>query len=49
MRMSKWIEVFEVLTIVQADNGKEFKSVLKLLLLSHKVKIKNRRPRTFRT
>ena len=49
MRMSEWIGVFGVPTIVQADNGKEFKGVLKLLLLSHGVKIKNGRPRTLRT
>ena len=49
MRMSEWIGVFGVPTIVQADNGKEFKGVLKLLLLSHGVKIKNGRPRTPRT
>ena len=46
MRMSEWIGAFGVPTIVQADNGKEFKGVLKLLLLSHGVKIKNGRPRT---
>ena len=49
MRMSEWIRVFGVPTIVQADNGKEFKSVLKLLLLLHRIKIKNGRPRTPRT
>src|SRR5437667_1177534 len=49
MRISEWIEAFEVPTIVQADNGKEFKGVLKLLLLSHSVKITNGRPRTLRT
>ena len=47
--MSEWIGAFRVPTIVQADNGKEFKGVLKLLLLLHRVKIKNRRPRTPRT
>ena len=46
MRMSEWIGEFGVPTIVQADNGKEFKGVLKLLLLSYGVKIKNERPRT---
>ena len=46
MRMSEWIGAFGVPTIVQADNRKEFKGVLKLLLLSHGVKIKNGRPRT---
>ena len=46
MRMSEWIGAFGVPTIVQADNGKEFKGVLKLLLLSHGVKITNERPRT---
>ena len=49
MRMSEWIGAFGVPTIVQADNGKEFKGVLKLLLLLHGVKIKNGRPRTPRT
>lgn len=49
MRMSEWIGAFGVPTIVQADNGREFKGVLKLLLLSHGVKIKNGRPRTPRT
>ena len=34
---------------MQADNGKEFKEALKLLLLSHSVKITNGRPRTLRT
>ena len=47
--MSEWIGAFGVPTIVQADNEKEFKGVLKLLLLSHSVKIKNGRPRTPRT
>ena len=46
MKMSEWIGAFEVPTIVQADNGKEFKGVLKLLLLSHSIKITNGRPRT---
>ena len=49
MKMSEWIGAFGVPTIVQADNGKEFKGVLKLLLLLHGVKIKNGRPRTPRT
>src|SRR4051794_40140337 len=49
MRMSEWIGAFEVPTIVQADNRKELKGVLKLLLLLHRVKIKNGRPRTPRT
>ena len=49
MRMSEWIGAFELPTIVQADNGKEFKGVLKLLLLLHGVKIINGRPRTPRT
>ena len=49
IRMSEWIGVFGVPSIVQADNGREFKGVLKLLLLSHGVKIKNGRPRTPRT
>jgi len=49
MRMSEWIGAFGLPTIVQADNGKEFKGVLKLLLLSHGVKIINGRPRTPRT
>lgn len=49
MRMSEWIGAFGVPTIVQADNGREFKGVLKLLLLSHGIKIKNGRPRTPRT
>ena len=49
MRMSEWIGAFGLPTIVQADNGKEFKGVLKLLLLSHRVKIINGRPRTPRT
>src|SRR5436309_11159865 len=48
MRMSEWIRAFGVPTIVQADNGKEFKGVLKLFLLSHSVKITNGRPRTLR-
>jgi hypothetical protein len=49
MRMSEWIGAFGVPTIVQADNGREFKGVLKLLLLAHGVKIVNGRPRTPRT
>ena len=49
MRMSEWIGAFGVPTIVQADNEKEFKGVLKLLLLLHGVKIKNGRPKTPRT
>ena len=49
MRMSEWIGAFGLPTIVQADNGKEFKGVLKLLLLLHRVKIINGRPRTPRT
>src|SRR3954454_8368340 len=49
IRMSEWIGAFRVPSIVQADNGREFKGVLKLLLLSHGVKIKNERPRTPRT
>jgi hypothetical protein len=49
IRMSEWIGAFGVPTIVQADNGKEFKGVLKQLLVSHGVKIKNGRPRTPRT
>ena len=49
MRMLEWISAFGLPTIVQADNGKEFKGVLKLLLLLHKVKIINRRPKTPRT
>ena len=49
MRMSEWIGAFGLPTIVQADNGKEFKGILKLLLLSHRVKIINGRPRTPRT
>ena len=47
--MSEWIGAFELPTIVQTDNGKEFKGVLKLLLLLHGVKIINGRPRTPRT
>ena len=46
MRMSEWIGAFGVPTIVQADNEKEFKGVLKLLLLSQGLEIKNGRPRT---
>ena len=46
MRMLEWIKTFGVPTIIQTDNEKEFKGVLKLLLLSHGVKIKNGRPRT---
>ena len=49
IRMSEWISAFGLPTIVQADNGKEFKGVLKLLLLLHGVKIINGRPRTPRT
>src|SRR5436309_8367592 len=49
MRISEWIGTFGLPTIIQADNGKEFKGVLKLLLLLHGVKIINRRPRTSRT
>jgi len=49
MRMLEWIGAFRLPTIVQADNGKEFKGVLKLLLLLHRVKIINERPRTSRT
>jgi hypothetical protein len=47
--MSEWISAFGVLIIIQADNGKEFKGVLKLLLLSHRIKIVNGRPRTSKT
>ena len=49
IRMSEWIGAFGVPSIVQADNGREFKGVLKLLLLLYGVKIKNGRPRTPRT
>ena len=49
MRMSEWISAFGLPTIIQADNEKEFKGVLKLLLLLHGVKIINGRPRTPRT
>ena len=49
MRMSEWIGAFGVPTIVQADNGREFKGALKLLLVAHRVKIINGRPRTPRT
>jgi hypothetical protein len=39
MRMSEWIEAFEVPTIVQADIGEEFKGVLKILLLEFVLEI----------
>ena len=47
--MLKWIGAFGLPTIIQADNRKKFKGVLKLLLLLYGVKIINRRPRTPKT
>ena len=37
---------FKLLTIVQIDNKKKFKGILKLLLVLHRIKIINKRLRT---
>jgi hypothetical protein len=47
--MAGWIGAFGAPKIVQSDNGKEFKGVMKELLLRHGIKIINGRPRTPRT
>jgi hypothetical protein len=47
--MTRWIGAFEVLKIVQSDNGREFKGVMKELLLHHSIKIINSRQKTSQT
>ena len=47
--MVGWIGAFGAPKIVQSDNGREFKGVMRELLLYHGIKIINSRPRTPRT
>jgi hypothetical protein len=49
IRISEWIGAFRVLTIVQADNRREFKRVLKLLQIAYGIKIINRKPKILKT
>jgi transposase InsO family protein len=47
--MAGWIGAFGAPKIVQSDNGREFKGVMRELLLRYGVRIINGRPRTPRT
>ena len=47
--MISWISAFGSPTIVQSDNGREFKGAFKQLLLCYGIRIINGRPRTPRT
>ena len=49
MRISKQISIFRVLTIIQTNNRREFKSILKLFLLFYSIKIKNKKLKTLKT
>jgi transposase InsO family protein len=47
--MTFWLSAFGPPTIVQSDNGREFKGAFKELLLRYGIRIINGRPRTPRT
>ena len=47
--MVGWIEAFRASKIVQSDNSREFKKVIKELLLCYRVKIIYSKSRTLRT